>query len=79
MTAVDPQALPLSAARAGQTVRVEEFDESGVAGVLVQIIDQGEVHGRDLHAVAGIPLEDTTVGSERQEVQHRIPLMSQPE
>jgi len=30
MTAVDPQALPLSAARAGQAVRVEQFDEFGL-------------------------------------------------
>src|SRR5262249_20606547 len=77
MTAVDPQALPLPAARAGQAVRVEQFGEFGVAGVLVQIIDQGEVHSQDLHANAGIPLEDTTARSDRREAEHRIPLMSQ--
>jgi hypothetical protein len=76
MTAVDPQALPLPAARAGQAVGVEQFDELGVAGVLVQIIDQGEVHGQDLQATGGIPLEDTTARSDRQGVEHRIPLMS---
>jgi hypothetical protein len=78
MTAVDPQALPLPAARAGQAVGVEQFDELGVAGVLVQIIDQGEVHGQDLQATGGIPLEDTTARSDRQGVEHRIPLMSHP-
>jgi hypothetical protein len=67
MTAVDPQALPLSAPRAGQAVRVEQFDELGVAGALVQIIDQGEVHGQDLQATGGIPLEDITARSDRQE------------
>jgi hypothetical protein len=77
MTAVDPQALPLSAARAGQAVGVEQLDEFGVAGVLVEIIDQREVHGQDLQATGGIPLEDTTARSDRQEVEHRIPLMSQ--
>jgi len=38
MAAVEPQALPLPAARAGQAVGVEQFDELGVAGVLVQIL-----------------------------------------
>ena len=77
MAAVDPQALPLCAARASQAVGVEQFDEFGVAGVLVQITDQGEVHGQDLHATGGIPLEDTTARSHRQEAEHQIPLMSQ--
>jgi hypothetical protein len=77
MAAVDPQALPLPAARAGQAVGVEQFDEFGVAGALVQIIDQGEVHGQDLRATGGIPLEDTTERSHRQATEHRIPLMSQ--
>ena len=76
MTAVDPQALSLPAARAGQAVGVEQCDEFAIAGVLVQIIDQGEVHGQDLRATGGIPLEDTTARSDRQEVEHRIPLMS---
>jgi hypothetical protein len=56
---------------------MEQLDEFGVAGVLVQIIDQGEVHGQDLHTRSGLPLEDTTARSDRQEPQHRIPLMSQ--
>jgi hypothetical protein len=76
MAAVDPQASPLPAARAGQAVGVEQFDEFGVAGVLVQIVVQGEIHGQDLHATGGIPLEDTTARSDRQEGEHRIPLMS---
>jgi hypothetical protein len=78
MAAVDPQALPLTAARASQAVRMEQFDEFGVAGVLVQIVEQGEVHGQDLRATGDIPVEDTTAGSDRQEAEHRIPLMSQP-
>ena len=77
MAAVDPRALPLFAARASQAVGVEQFDELGVAGVLVQIIDQGEVHGQDLHATGCLPVEDTTARSNRQEAEHRIPLMSQ--
>ena len=76
MAAVNPQVLPLSAARAGQAVGVEQFDELGVAGVLVQIVDQGEVHGQKLHATGDIPLDDTTARSDRQEVEHRFPLMS---
>jgi hypothetical protein len=35
MAAVNPQVLPLSAARASQAVRMEQFDEFGVAGVLI--------------------------------------------
>ena len=77
MTAVNPQVLPLSAARASQAVRMEQVDEFGVAGGLVQIIDQGEVHGQDLHATGSIPIEETTARSDRQEAEHRIPLMSQ--
>jgi hypothetical protein len=77
MAAVDPQALPLSAARASQAVRMEQFDEFGVAGVLVQIVEQGEVHGQNLRATGDIPVEDTTARSDRQEAEHRIPLMSQ--
>jgi hypothetical protein len=76
MAAVNPQVLPLSAARASQAVRMEQFDEFGVAGVLVQIGEQGEVHGQNLRATRGIPVEDTTARSDRQETKHRIPLMS---
>ena len=76
MAAVNPQVLPLSAARASQAVRMEQFDEFGVAGVLVEIVEQGEVHGQNLRATRGIPVEDTTARSDRQEAEHRIPLMS---
>jgi hypothetical protein len=55
MAAVDPQVLPLPAARAGQAIRMEQLDQFGVAGVLVQIIDQGEVHGHGLQATRGSP------------------------
>ena len=76
MAAVNPQVLPLSAARASQAVRMEQFDEFGVAGVLVEIVEQGEVHGQNLRATRGIPVEDTTARGDRQEAEHRIPLMS---
>jgi hypothetical protein len=63
MTAVDPQAVPLPAARAGQAMGVEQFDEFGVAGVLVQIIDQGEVHGQDLQRPVISPLRTPPHGA----------------
>jgi hypothetical protein len=50
MAAVDAQASPLRAARARQAIRVEQFDELGVASVLVQRVEQGEVHGPNLRA-----------------------------
>ena len=55
MAAVDPQALSLPATGACQAVGVEQGDESGVAGVLVQVGEQGEVHGQDLRAAHWIP------------------------
>jgi hypothetical protein len=76
MVAVNPQVLPLSTARASQAVGMEQFDEFGVADVLVQIIDQGEVHGHGLQATRDIPVEETTARRDRQEVEQRIPLMS---
>jgi hypothetical protein len=76
MATVNPQVLPLSTAGASQAVGMEQFDEFGVTGVLVQIIDQGEVHGHGLRATRGIPVEETTARSDRQEAEHRIPLMS---
>jgi hypothetical protein len=63
MTAVDPQASPLGAARAGQALGVEQFDEFAVAGVLVQIIDQGEVHGHDPMRPAVSPLKKPPHGA----------------
>jgi hypothetical protein len=60
MTAVNSQALPLPATRARQAVGVEQFNEFGVAGALVQIIDQGEIHDRNLHAGWVIPLRTPT-------------------
>ena len=74
---MNPQVLLLAALRASQAVGMEQLDEFGVAGVLVQIIDQGEIHDRSLQATKGIPVEETTARSEGQEVKHRIPLMSQ--
>jgi hypothetical protein len=76
MATVDPQALPLTAAGANQAAGVEQFDESGVVDVLIEIVEQGEVHGRDLRASSCIPVEDTTAWSNHQEAEHRIPLMS---
>jgi hypothetical protein len=44
VTAVDAQAVPLAAVGAGQALGMQQVDELGVAGVLVQVIDQREVH-----------------------------------
>ena len=46
VAAVDSQALPLATAGAGEAVGVEQVEELGVAGVLIEVVDQGEVHGR---------------------------------
>jgi hypothetical protein len=43
---VDAQSLPLSAGGAGQPIGVEELDEFAVAGVLIHVVVQGEIHGR---------------------------------
>jgi len=42
MAAMGAQALPLSAARASGAIGMEQFDEPGVAGVLVQIRSSNE-------------------------------------
>jgi hypothetical protein len=44
MATMNPEVLTLSTARASQAVRMEQFDEFGVAGVLVQVVNQREVH-----------------------------------
>ena len=77
VTAMNPQALPLSALGASPAVGVEECDEIGVAGVLIERVDQGEIDGRDLRAPSRVSLEDTTIRSDRQEAEHRVGLMSQ--
>jgi hypothetical protein len=46
VAAVDLQAVVGPAARAGQAVGVEQFDEPLVAGVLVHQVGDREVHGR---------------------------------
>jgi hypothetical protein len=76
MAAVNPQALPLRAAWARQAIGVEQFHQFGVARVLVQIIEQGEVHDQNLHDTRNVPIEDTTARSDRQETEHLFPLMS---
>ena len=77
MTAMNPQALPLPALGASQAIGVEEIDEFGVAGVLIEIGDQGEIHGRDLRETSRIPREEITIRTDRQEAEHRVGLMSQ--
>jgi hypothetical protein len=42
---VDPRASPLPAGGTGPAVGVERLDELAVAGVLVQVVDQGEIPG----------------------------------
>ena len=44
MPAMDLQALPLTTLGASQAMRVEEFDEFGVTGVLIQIVNYRKVH-----------------------------------
>jgi hypothetical protein len=44
MPAMDLQALPLTTLGTSQAIRVEEFDEFGVTGVLIQIVDHRKVH-----------------------------------
>jgi len=59
MAAVDAEAFPFAASRAGEPVGVEEGDELVVAGVLVHQVGQGEVHrrgSRPLRAVTSIEL-----------------------
>ena len=76
MAAVSPQVFPLPTARAPQAIRMQQLDELGVAGILVQRVDQGEVHGSNLRATCRISTENTTVRDARQEAEHQIPLMS---
>jgi hypothetical protein len=73
---VDVEALPLSAAGAGPPVGVEELDELTVTGVLVHVVDQGEIPGRGPRATRGISREPNDLGYGRQETRHRIGLMS---
>jgi len=40
VAAVSPQVCPLPAARALQAIRMQQLDELGGAGILVQIVDQ---------------------------------------
>jgi hypothetical protein len=53
---VDPKPVATLAAGAGQAAGVEQIDECGVADVLIERVEQGEVHGRDLRASSCIPL-----------------------
>jgi hypothetical protein len=74
---VDAQALPLAARRTGQTAGVEELDKFAVAGVLIQIVDQGEVHDGALHATGCISLQANAFGCRRQDTGHGFGPMSQ--
>jgi hypothetical protein len=53
---VNPEMLPLSTTRASQAVGMEQLDEFGVAGVLVQVVDEREVHDPNLRVTGGPPL-----------------------
>jgi hypothetical protein len=52
VSAMDAQVVPFSASWASQALGVEQFDEFGVASVLIEVVDQGEIHGRVLHATS---------------------------
>ena len=56
MATVNAAVLPLATARARQTIGMEQFDEFGVAGALVQVIDQREVHDQNLCVQGGDPV-----------------------
>lgn len=62
VAAVDPQAVRLTAPRTGQPLRVQEFDQFAVAGVLIHEVDQGEIHGGALRMTRGISREESTFG-----------------
>jgi hypothetical protein len=74
---VDPQALPLAARGTGQAVGVEQLDEFAVAGILVQIVDQGEVHGGAPRATGCVSLKANRFGCRRQDAEHKSGPMSQ--
>src|SRR3954453_178036 len=63
MATVYPKVLPRATARASQAVRVEQLDEFVVAGVLVQVVDQREVHDQSLRAQSGYPLRTPPLGA----------------
>jgi hypothetical protein len=56
MATVNPEMVPLSTARASQAIRMEQFDEFGGAGVLVQVVDQREVPDPNLRVPGVSPL-----------------------
>src|SRR5262245_37905352 len=63
MTTVSPTGLPLATAWASQAVRVEQLDGFVVAGVLVQGVDQREVHDQNLRTQSGYPLRTPLLGA----------------
>src|SRR5262249_732620 len=63
MATVNPKVVPLAAARASQAIRVEQLDEFVVVGVLVQVVDQREVHDQSLRAQRGYPLRTPPLGA----------------
>jgi hypothetical protein len=64
---VDAQALLSTAPGTGQPPGVQQLDAFAVAGVLVQGILQGEIHGSGLRATGGISLKANAFGCGRQE------------
>jgi hypothetical protein len=61
MATVNAEVLPLATARACQTIGMEQFDEFDVAGVLVQVIDQREVHDQNLCVQGGDPVRTSPI------------------
>jgi hypothetical protein len=66
MAAMDAEAVAGPAAGAGQAGGVEPVQELGVAGVLVQELDQGEVHRCGPHIPEHQHRDDITTRSDRQ-------------
>jgi hypothetical protein len=78
VTVMDPQVLPKTARGTGPPIGVEQLDELAVAGVLIQIGDQGEIHGGALRATGDISLDANAFGCGRQGNGHGSGPMSQP-
>jgi hypothetical protein len=75
---VDARALSLTAGGAGQAVGVEQLDQLAVAGALVQVVNQGEIHDGALRASGCISLEANSFRVRRQDAGHGFRPMSQP-
>jgi hypothetical protein len=77
VAAVDPQAVRLATRGAGQPRGMQQLDELAVAGILVHVVLQGEIHGLSLHATGCISFKANPFDCGRQEAGHGFGPMSQ--